>query len=130
MGDHGHAGGTRSRCRAPPSVVESLRGLAADAGTPGPLREVAELLATDLPTQLDELEGAIDRSDAVAVTLLVHRIKASAGQVGAVGVVHAARTLESERACGDTAGGASAVADLRRELPLAVRALDGLPGAA
>ncbi len=82
------------------------------------LVEMAELFQTELPPLLDEIEAGIGAGDLEAVGKAAHRIKGSAGLLGAAAASSAAADLEAVSRAGDHLGATNSWKSLRHELML------------
>ncbi len=94
-----------------PQAIENLRQLNPDDGDAF-LREIAEIFVSDTPKRLAELDETLAAGDTVAFVRAAHSIKGSSSNLGALGLRHAAETLEvhaKKDGLGDVAGLIAAV---------------------
>jgi len=98
-----------------PPAFDRAAALAGLGGDEELFNEVAGLFLTDAPRLVAEVRRAVADGDAATLHRLAHTLKGAAGYVGGVGVVVAARALESLAAAGDLAGVAGPVVEVVRE---------------
>jgi PAS domain S-box-containing protein len=79
------------------SVIERLRGLGLPAGVSGTdlVTELVDAFLRDVPDKLDRILKALQEEDYSKAHRFTHSLVSAAGNLGALGVVKAARTLES-----------------------------------
>ncbi|MEO8501611.1 MAG: ATP-binding protein, partial [Vicinamibacteria bacterium] len=80
-----------------PGAIERLRGLGLPTGSSGSdlVTELVDAFLREIPDKLSRIAKAITEEDFLKAHRLTHSVVSSAGNLGAVGVVKAARTLES-----------------------------------
>ena len=98
-------------------VMDENAALSALDGSRELLSELAEIFAEDVATALDQLEQAVESSDAASARRAAHSIKGLASTFFAVPTVEIARRLEQEAAAGElqsiSSGG---IAQLRQSI--------------
>ena len=75
-----------------------------DYGDHGLVRDLAQLLVTTLPPQIDAVTNAVSARDSVAVRAAAHKLRGSIVPFGVPEGVEAARQLEAIAAAGDLSG--------------------------
>jgi signal transduction histidine kinase/CheY-like chemotaxis protein/HPt (histidine-containing phosphotransfer) domain-containing protein len=108
----------------PASVAVDRQGLLARVGgDEALLREVVELFLADCPLRLAAIQDALDRADAEALRAAAHALKGAAGNLSAMALVSAARTLERLGAEGRLDPAPSAMRHLLAQAAIAMDAL-------
>jgi signal transduction histidine kinase/CheY-like chemotaxis protein len=102
------------------SVLEDLRMLEETSGTPL-IAELATSFRTDVPAKLDELRAALAKGDWAAVRSVAHRLRGSAGAIGANRVFVTATEIET-KATGPEGGIEPLVDALAKEVGRAIDA--------
>jgi protein-histidine pros-kinase len=70
-------------------------------GDEGLVRDLAELLVTTVPSQVENVRTAVAAHDSAAVRAAAHKLRGSLASFGLTGAVDAARQLETVAAGGD-----------------------------
>ncbi len=99
-----------------PPVFDREAALTRLEGMLGVLIETAELFLAETPPLLDEIDTGLEAERLEPVAQAAHRIKGSAGLLGAASVAAAAADLESISRAGDLIGARSAWTALRRQM--------------
>jgi HPt (histidine-containing phosphotransfer) domain-containing protein len=78
-------------------ALERLRALGMPAGAPGSdlVTELVDTFLKDVPDKLSRISKALAEEDYLRAHRFTHSLVSAAGNLGAIGVVKAARTLES-----------------------------------
>ncbi|HSH59402.1 MAG TPA: response regulator [Acidimicrobiales bacterium] len=106
-----------------PDHLSSLRALAEYSGQ-DLLPELTELFARDTPSQLAALERALAEGDASTLGQVAHTLKGTAGGLGATDAMTVCGRMEALAANGELERAATLLAEVRRQVERAGRALE------
>lgn len=105
-----------------PAAIQALRDLSPD-GSQEFLRELIAVYLADTPTQLTQLEEALNRQDATVATRAAHTMKGSSSNFGAEQLARMAQEIETACKANHLVAAASALPDLKRHFAQVVEAL-------
>jgi signal transduction histidine kinase/ligand-binding sensor domain-containing protein/CheY-like chemotaxis protein/HPt (histidine-containing phosphotransfer) domain-containing protein len=120
------AGDGRNLAEVDPVVVERLRGVVAK-GAVSLYARLTELFRAGSPMEIERLGKALDATDLAAASAICHRLKASAGNLGATQYARAVSDLEALCDNGDLAGARTAYERIAQAHPLVLEALAAEP---
>ncbi|MEO8361476.1 MAG: ATP-binding protein, partial [Vicinamibacteria bacterium] len=108
-------------------AIERLRGLGLPTGASGSdlVTELVDSFLRDLPDKLNRISKALGEDDFLRAHRFTHSLVSSAGNLGVVGVVKAARTLESVLRLKSRAQSEQAFKVLNEEFELSIPGLMG-----
>ena len=106
-------------------AIERLRGLGLPSGVSGSdlVTELVDAFLNEMPDKLGRISRALSEQDYLKAHRFAHSVVSAAGNLGAVGVVKAARTLESVLRLKSKSESEQAYLALKREFDLAVPGL-------
>jgi CheY-like chemotaxis protein len=96
---------------------------------PGTASELIQMFLTDAATNLDSLEAALLAADSRAVAAILHALKGSSLQMGAVSIARRCAQVEPGVIAGDLAECSAAVPGIRRALDHAATVFSTIPPA-
>ena len=80
------------------------------------MREVVNALVSDASQQIENLRGAVGRSDAKECRRLAHALRGSCGNVGAVALAALSSTIEQQAVAGDLGACAASIEQMTGEV--------------
>jgi HPt (histidine-containing phosphotransfer) domain-containing protein len=103
-----------------PRAIDRLRSLGLPAGASGSdlVTELVDVFLKEVPDKLDRISKALAEEDYTRAHRFAHSLVSSAGNLGAVGLVKAARALESILRLKNQADSEQAYLALKREFDL------------
>ena len=113
-GSPGAATDAQSQSALDHAVLDGLHKLKRD-GMADLAKKVSDLFIQDTPRQLIDLRDSVQQGDSVRVAKLAHRLKGSAANLGADGMVRICTQLEALGECGDIGMATSLIADLEQQ---------------
>lgn len=105
-----------------PDAIQALRELGPE-GDQEFFQELIAIYLADTPKQMDQLEDALNRQDAVVATRAAHTMKGSSSNFGAEQLSRLAQEIEKNCKAGNISAAAAGLPNLKREFALVVAEL-------